>query len=101
MSSVQAAKSILRKEMKSRLLAMTKEQILLESEQLTKKVNHQLIILLSINVIELIDTFQFVENPIYQESQRVAVYLSMSEEVQTHGILQNIFEAGKHCFIPR
>jgi len=41
------------------------------------------------------------DHPIYQESQRVAVYLSMSEEVQTHGILQNIFNAGKHCFIPR
>lgn len=42
MSSVQAAKSILRKEMKSRLLAMSKEQILLESEQLTKKVIYQI-----------------------------------------------------------
>lgn len=44
MSSVQAAKSILRKEMKSRLLAMSKEQILLESEQLTIKVNHQFLL---------------------------------------------------------
>ncbi|XP_065335509.1 5-formyltetrahydrofolate cyclo-ligase [Cloeon dipterum] len=80
MSSVQAAKRILRKEMKNRLLAMSKEQILIESEQLTQKL---------------------LATAAYKESKRIAVYLSMSEEVQTHGILKNIFSAGKVCFIPR
>ncbi|XP_059478675.1 5-formyltetrahydrofolate cyclo-ligase [Neocloeon triangulifer] len=80
MSSVQAAKRLLRKEMKNRLVAMSKEQILLQSEQLTEKL---------------------LANPIYKESNRIAIYLSMSEEVQTCGILKNIFSTGKHCFIPR
>ncbi|KAF7241458.1 5-formyltetrahydrofolate cyclo-ligase [Varanus komodoensis] len=34
-------------------------------------------------------------------SQRIAVFLSMPDEVQTDEIIKDIFQQGKECFIPR
>uniref|UniRef100_A0A8D0H9H3 5-formyltetrahydrofolate cyclo-ligase n=1 Tax=Sphenodon punctatus TaxID=8508 RepID=A0A8D0H9H3_SPHPU len=41
------------------------------------------------------------EHSKYQESQRIAVYLSMRDEVQTDDIIKDIFQQGKECFIPQ
>lgn len=43
---------------------------------------------------------QVLEHPKYQASQRIAVFLSMSDEVQTEEIIKDIFQHGKECFIP-
>ncbi|CAH3023326.1 unnamed protein product [Porites evermanni] len=37
----------------------------------------------------------------YKSSKRISVYLSMPSEVQTEGILKDIFKTKKDCFIPR
>ncbi|XP_068814456.1 5-formyltetrahydrofolate cyclo-ligase isoform X2 [Struthio camelus] len=37
----------------------------------------------------------------YQESKRIAIFLSMSDEIQTEEIIKDIFKQGKECFIPR
>lgn len=37
----------------------------------------------------------------YQASQRIAVFLSMPDEVQTEEIIKDIFQQGKECFIPQ
>ena len=44
---------------------------------------------------------QLLANPKYQSSQRISLFLSMSDEVQTLSILKHSLEAHKHCFIPR
>ncbi|KAF4525032.1 hypothetical protein B566_EDAN001945 [Ephemera danica] len=61
MTSIQTAKKLLRSDMKKRLAALSKEQILLESEILTKK---------------------FLSHPAYIKSRRIAVYLSMEDEME-------------------
>ena len=40
-------------------------------------------------------------HPIYVSSNKVAVFLSMNDEIETSGIVRDIFDSGKHCFIPR
>ncbi|NXP81196.1 MTHFS ligase, partial [Ramphastos sulfuratus] len=40
-------------------------------------------------------------HPKYKESQRIAIFLSMPDEIQTEEIIQDIFKQGKECFIPR
>ncbi|XP_072837681.2 5-formyltetrahydrofolate cyclo-ligase isoform X2 [Pogona vitticeps] len=37
----------------------------------------------------------------YQASQRIAVFLSLPDEIQTAEIIKDIFQQGKECFIPR
>ncbi|XP_044177566.1 5-formyltetrahydrofolate cyclo-ligase-like isoform X5 [Acropora millepora] len=37
----------------------------------------------------------------YKLSRRISVYLSMPSEVQTEGILKDIFQTKKDCFVPR
>uniref|UniRef100_A0A8C3FHG9 5-formyltetrahydrofolate cyclo-ligase n=1 Tax=Chrysemys picta bellii TaxID=8478 RepID=A0A8C3FHG9_CHRPI len=37
----------------------------------------------------------------YQESQRIAVFLSMQDEIETEEIIKDIFQRGKECFIPQ
>lgn len=44
---------------------------------------------------------QVIEHPKYQASQRIAVFLSMPDEVQTEEIIKDIFQRGKECFIPQ
>ncbi|KFV69961.1 5-formyltetrahydrofolate cyclo-ligase, partial [Dryobates pubescens] len=40
-------------------------------------------------------------HPKYKESRRIAIFLSMPDEIQTGEIIQDIFKQGKECFIPR
>uniref|UniRef100_A0A674IXN7 5-formyltetrahydrofolate cyclo-ligase n=1 Tax=Terrapene triunguis TaxID=2587831 RepID=A0A674IXN7_9SAUR len=37
----------------------------------------------------------------YQESQRIAIFLSMQDEIETEEIIKDIFQRGKECFIPQ
>ncbi|KAF6023800.1 MTHFS [Bugula neritina] len=40
-------------------------------------------------------------NDVYKKSQRIAVFLSMKDEVETSSILTAMFKDKKQCFIPR
>ncbi|KAJ7409423.1 5-formyltetrahydrofolate cyclo-ligase [Willisornis vidua] len=42
-----------------------------------------------------------IGHPKYKESKRIAIFLSMPDEVQTAEIIKDIFKQGKECFIPR
>lgn len=42
-----------------------------------------------------------MNHPVYLSSKRVSVYLSMDSEVQTKDIVNDIFESGKMCYIPK
>lgn len=44
---------------------------------------------------------QLFSHPKYVSCKRIAVFLSMHDEVQTDEILQDVFQRGKSCFIPR
>ncbi|XP_060115888.1 5-formyltetrahydrofolate cyclo-ligase isoform X2 [Heteronotia binoei] len=44
---------------------------------------------------------QVVKHPKYCTSHRIAVFLSMLDEVQTADIIKDIFQQGKECFIPQ
>lgn len=46
-------------------------------------------------------TKKLLAHPKYLSSKGVAVFLSMKDEVDTEGIVRNIFDSGKHCYIPR
>ncbi|XP_054569402.1 5-formyltetrahydrofolate cyclo-ligase isoform X3 [Eptesicus fuscus] len=37
----------------------------------------------------------------YQKAQRVSIFLSMHDEIETDEIIKDIFRRGKTCFIPR
>ena len=37
----------------------------------------------------------------YKSSKRVAIFTSMEGEVDTFGMIQDILDSGKSCFIPR
>lgn len=78
-ASIKEAKSLLRKELKRRLFKMSEEVRKRESVTVTQK-------LLSMKE--------------YQASERISVYMSMPNEVNTMDIMKNIFETKKKCFIP-
>ncbi|CAL8115294.1 unnamed protein product [Orchesella dallaii] len=73
-------KPALRQQIKQKLANMTTDERRRQSSIITKKV---------------------LASTIYQQSQRVCLYLSMDEEVSTHDILLDVFSSGKQCFIPR
>ncbi|CAD5120490.1 DgyrCDS9056 [Dimorphilus gyrociliatus] len=75
-----AAKKALRKEIKSRILALSESEKLRQSEIVTKKL---------------------IERAEFKNSERICVFLSMSDEIRTEVILSNIFKNNKKCFIPR
>ncbi|KAM4826474.1 5-formyltetrahydrofolate cyclo-ligase [Thomomys bottae] len=79
-AAASGAKRSLRAELKQRLRALSAEERLRQSRLLTQKVT---------------------AHSRYQCSQRVAIFLSMQDEVDTEEIVQDIFRQGKTCFIPR
>lgn len=79
-SSLHAAKKALRTELKEKLRNMTKEERAQQSNNVCKKL--------------------FAHKK-YQEGQRISIYLSRDIEVSTSTILENLFDSGKECFIPR
>ncbi|XP_034277300.1 5-formyltetrahydrofolate cyclo-ligase [Pantherophis guttatus] len=79
MAALHAAKRALRAELKRRLKALSEAEKLRQSRLLAGKV---------------------MAHPRYLASQRIAVFLSMPDEVRTNEIIKDIFQKGKECFIP-
>ncbi|XP_068954774.1 5-formyltetrahydrofolate cyclo-ligase isoform X2 [Petaurus breviceps papuanus] len=79
-AAISGAKRTLRAEMKQRLRALSAEERRRQSRLLTEKV---------------------IAHCKYQESQRISIFLSMQDEIETEEIIQDIFQSGKTCFIPR
>lgn len=80
MAALRAAKLALRKELKRRVAALSgdekRRQAVVVSQQLFR-------------------------HPKYVSSQRIAVFLSMNDEMCTQEIIRDVFRRGKTCFIPR
>ncbi|XP_039215182.1 5-formyltetrahydrofolate cyclo-ligase isoform X2 [Crotalus tigris] len=79
MAALNAAKRALRAELKRRLKELSQAEKLRQSRLLAGKV---------------------MAHPRYLASQRIAVFLSMPDEVQTNEIIKDVFQKGKACFIP-
>ncbi|XP_074090125.1 5-formyltetrahydrofolate cyclo-ligase isoform X3 [Macrotis lagotis] len=79
-AAVSGAKHNLRAELKRRLRALSAQERLRQSRLLTEKV---------------------IAHHKYQESQRISIFLSMQDEIETEEIIKDIFQRGKTCFIPR
>jgi len=77
--AIQEAKKVLRRELKKRIAGMSVELKVKESKSIVNKL---------LGMEE------------YKSSKRISVYLSMPSEVQTEGILKDIFQTKKECFIP-
>ncbi|XP_068131067.1 5-formyltetrahydrofolate cyclo-ligase [Hyperolius riggenbachi] len=80
MASVHAAKKALRAQLKQRLLALNDLEKLHQSRAVTRKL---------------------LSHDKYLRAQRIAVFLNMPDEVKTGDIINDIFQQGKACFIPR
>ncbi|KAI1889720.1 hypothetical protein AGOR_G00165850 [Albula goreensis] len=80
MAALRAAKQALRKEIKKRVAAIGNQEKLRQSHVVTQKL---------------------LRHPRYESCQRVAVFLSMNDEVRTEEIIEDIFKRGKECFIPK
>ncbi|XP_066446094.1 5-formyltetrahydrofolate cyclo-ligase isoform X1 [Eleutherodactylus coqui] len=80
MASIQAAKRALRAQLKQRLAVLSDLEKLQQSQAVTRKV---------------------LSHPRYQTARRVAIFLNMTDEVQTEDIIRDIFRQDKLCFIPR
>ena len=74
------AKKALRARMKSVVSNMTKESKAAQSAAVTAKL---------------------LQLPCYQTARSVAIFLSMDDEVDTMGILDDILQSGKKCYIPK
>ena len=80
MNAIKAAKATLRKELKKSLNSLNIEEKSRQSEIVTNKL---------------------IKHPIYQKSQRLSIFLSMHDEIQTNDILKHALNSGKSCYIPR
>ncbi|KAM9637960.1 5-formyltetrahydrofolate cyclo-ligase-like isoform 3-T3 [Morphnus guianensis] len=79
-AALRGAKRALREELRQRLRALGAAEKQRQSRLLSRKV---------------------ISHPKYQESKRIAIFLSMPDEIQTEEIIKDIFKQGKECFIPR
>ncbi|XP_014672981.1 PREDICTED: 5-formyltetrahydrofolate cyclo-ligase-like [Priapulus caudatus] len=79
-SPIKLAKKAIRNEIKRRIALLSEEEKKQQSEIVCDK---------------------FLRTKEYTTSQRISVYLSMKNEIDTKEILQNMLESGKTCFIPR
>lgn len=80
MAALRAAKQTLRKEIKRRVLALSNEEKQRQSLVVSQKL---------------------FKHPEYVSCNRIAVFLSMNDEVLTNEIIKDVFELGKSCFIPK
>ncbi|KAJ1989587.1 hypothetical protein H4R33_002007 [Dimargaris cristalligena] len=55
----------------------------------------------AIEAQSVVVTRQVLALPQYSQARRVCVYLHMSKEVTTNGIVEAIFRDDKQCFVPR
>jgi 5-formyltetrahydrofolate cyclo-ligase len=74
LAAIRLAKADLRKRMKQSLLAMTSQEKSRQSSLLCK---------------------MFLSSEEYQKSQRVAIYLSMHDEIDTEEIMQDLFKTNR------
>ncbi|XP_068427835.1 5-formyltetrahydrofolate cyclo-ligase [Clinocottus analis] len=80
MAALRAAKQALRKEIKRRVAALSDDEKHRQSHELSRKL---------------------LTHPRYLSCERIAVFLSMDDEVRTEEIIEDVFRRGKSCFIPR
>ncbi|XP_072889064.1 5-formyltetrahydrofolate cyclo-ligase isoform X1 [Hemitrygon akajei] len=80
MAALRAAKKALRLEMKRRVAALSDTEKHRQSVAVSRRL---------------------LAHPKYQNCQRIAVFLSMSDEIQTEDIIKDVFQSSKECFIPR
>ncbi|XP_041799555.1 5,10-methenyltetrahydrofolate synthetase (5-formyltetrahydrofolate cyclo-ligase) [Chelmon rostratus] len=80
MAAVHTAKQALRKEIRRRIAALSDEEKRRQSAALSQKL---------------------FRHPKYVSCQRIAVFVSMDDEVCTEEIIKDVFKQGKRCFIPR
>ncbi|XP_012672699.1 5,10-methenyltetrahydrofolate synthetase (5-formyltetrahydrofolate cyclo-ligase) [Clupea harengus] len=80
MAALRAAKQALRKEIKRRVAALSDQEKTRQSSVVSQKL---------------------FRHPKYISSQRIAVFLSMHDEIRTEEILEDAFGKGKVCFIPK
>ncbi|XP_062405493.1 5,10-methenyltetrahydrofolate synthetase (5-formyltetrahydrofolate cyclo-ligase) [Sardina pilchardus] len=80
MAALRAAKQALRKEIKRRVAALTDQEKVRQSRVVSQKL---------------------FQHPKYKSSQRIAVFLSMHDEIRTEEIVEDAFGKGKVCFIPK
>ncbi|KAM4596094.1 5-formyltetrahydrofolate cyclo-ligase [Fundulus diaphanus] len=80
MAALRASKGALRKELKRRLVALSAAEKQRQSRLLSDRL---------------------FKHPKYISSERIAVFLSMDDEVCTEEIIKDMFKRGKSCFIPR
>lgn len=80
MAALRAAKQALRREIKRRVAALSNEEKKRQSSVVARKL---------------------FTHPNYVSCQRIAVFLSMDDEVRTEEIIQDVFKSGKTCFIPK
>ncbi|KAM7406662.1 hypothetical protein PAMP_001028 [Pampus punctatissimus] len=80
MAALRTAKQVLRKEIKRRVASLSDEEKRRQSLVVSKKL---------------------FKHPKYVSCKRIAVFLSMHDEVHTEEIIKDVFKGGKSCFIPR
>lgn len=80
MANIKVLKSVLRKEMNNIISNINSEEKVRQSSKVLEKLTNL---------------------PQYQNSQRISLYLSTEDEIDTLPILKNIFETGKEAFVPR
>ncbi|KAM9831617.1 5-formyltetrahydrofolate cyclo-ligase [Neosynchiropus ocellatus] len=80
MATLRAAKQALRKEIKRRVALISEQEKQRQSLVVSQKL---------------------FQHPKYLSCQRIAVFLSMDDEVRTEEIIKDAFKLGKTCFIPR
>ncbi|XP_076879125.1 5-formyltetrahydrofolate cyclo-ligase [Brachyhypopomus gauderio] len=80
MATLRAAKQALRKEIKKRVASLSEEEKLRQSQVVSQKL---------------------FQHPRFKSSGRVAVFLSMPDEVRTDAVVRAVLGSGKACFIPR
>nr|ACQ58477.1 5-formyltetrahydrofolate cyclo-ligase [Anoplopoma fimbria] len=80
MAALRAAKQTLRREIKRRVAALSAEERRRQAQVLSR---------------------QLFRHPKYLSCKRIAVFLSMDDEVRTEEIIKDVFKCGKSCFIPR
>ncbi|XP_046897689.1 5,10-methenyltetrahydrofolate synthetase (5-formyltetrahydrofolate cyclo-ligase) [Hypomesus transpacificus] len=80
MAALRAAKQAMRKEVKRRVASLDDHEKLRQSKIISQKL---------------------FKHPKYASCERMAVFLSMADEVSTEIIIKDVFEQGKTCFIPK
>ena len=78
--ALKASKATLRKQMKEILNSLSVSEKQRQSQAVTQ---------------------QLLASTVYQDAQRISIFLSMHDEVDTTEILTHSLNIGKQCFIPR